>query len=129
MTVKGKQVRYLDEDDPRAAVDRADQIPSFASEADEAAWWDEHHLSEKFWRTAERVPAGELPPVRGPHEQADQVQPGAGLSIPPGVAIAAGVILALGAAYVLYRLLSSGSAGAHATGFLPTKSPNLRISA
>ena len=63
MIVGGKEVRFLDED-ARARIDRADQIPHFPDEAAERAWWGEHTLSEEFWRNAEPVPDHELPPVR-----------------------------------------------------------------
>jgi hypothetical protein len=74
MTVRGKQVLYIHEEDYRAPVDRAAQSPDFSDEADEAAWWNEHRLSEEFWRNAEPLPADESLPVREPHRTVAQEQ-------------------------------------------------------
>jgi hypothetical protein len=102
MTVRGKQVRYIHEDDYRAPVDRAGQNPDFEGEADEAAWWNEHRLSEEFWRNAEPAPEDELPPVREPHKPVAQEQDLALVSASAsGAALVAGLVL-----YVLFRLLA-----------------------
>lgn len=41
-----------------------DEVPSFASEKEEQAWWDEHDISEELLETFGPVPEGELPPPR-----------------------------------------------------------------
>ena len=41
-----------------------DEIPSFASEAEESAYWQTHALSEELWDTLPPVPEDELPPPR-----------------------------------------------------------------
>jgi hypothetical protein len=64
MTVRGKKVRHLDEEDARARVDRTDQIPNFPDEATEREWWRKNTVSEKFWREAQPLSDDELPPVR-----------------------------------------------------------------
>ena len=66
VVVRGKEIRFLAEEDDRAQIDRPDQFPRFPDEAAERAWWGEHTLSEEFWRDAERVPDDKLPPVRRP---------------------------------------------------------------
>lgn len=44
----------------------ADEIPqTFASEAEEQAWWSTHELSEELWARHASVPDEDLPPVRG----------------------------------------------------------------
>jgi hypothetical protein len=120
MFVRGREVRFLDEEDSRARVDRADQIPHFPDEAAERAWWAEHTLSEEFWRNAEPVPDNELPPVRQPDQQPRKAsQRTANLS--PGMAFAAGLIIGgalfLGAAYLALELMKNG---APTKAFLPT---------
>ena len=129
MIVGSKEVRFLDEEDARARIDRADQIPDFPDEAAERAWWGEHTLSEQFWRNAEPIPESELPPVR-PHDRRPPKASSPAATLPPGIAFAAGIVvggaLALGAAYLLYRLMQGGTP---VEGFLPTKLPYLRIAA
>jgi hypothetical protein len=39
-------------------------IPTFASEAEENAYWQTHALSEELWATLPPVPEDELPPPR-----------------------------------------------------------------
>ena len=41
-----------------------DEIPPFASEAEESAYWQTHALSEELWDTLPPVPEDELPPQR-----------------------------------------------------------------
>ena len=41
-----------------------DEIPPFASEAEESAYWQTHALSEELWNTLPSVPEDELPPPR-----------------------------------------------------------------
>jgi hypothetical protein len=64
MTVRGKQVSYIRENDDRIRIDSADQIPDFETEAEEQAFWETHALSARFWREAEPAPEDRLPPVR-----------------------------------------------------------------
>jgi hypothetical protein len=45
-------------------VGSADDIPVFASEKEEAEWWDTHELSDELWDTLPAVPSDELPPMR-----------------------------------------------------------------
>jgi CopG antitoxin of type II toxin-antitoxin system len=40
------------------------EIPPFASEAEESAYWQTHALSEELWNTLPPVPEDELPPPR-----------------------------------------------------------------
>ena len=42
-----------------------DEVPSFASEKEEQAWWEEHDVSEELVETFEAIPEGKLPPPRG----------------------------------------------------------------
>jgi hypothetical protein len=41
-----------------------DEIPQFASEDEEADYWETHELSVEVWRSLPRVPDELLPPVR-----------------------------------------------------------------
>jgi uncharacterized protein (DUF4415 family) len=41
-----------------------DEVPSFASEKEEQAWWDEHDVSEELLETFMPVPGDVLPPPR-----------------------------------------------------------------
>ncbi|MGH3144896.1 MAG: CopG family antitoxin [Rubrobacter sp.] len=53
MTRKGKEIKSWDE------------LPSFASEREEQAWWDEHDISEELLETFEpRSERTKLPPPR-----------------------------------------------------------------
>ena len=46
-----------------------DEIPSFASEKEEAIWWDTHDFSEDLWgRLRAEPPPAWLPPVRRPRK-------------------------------------------------------------
>ncbi|MBA3473991.1 MAG: hypothetical protein H0T57_12325 [Rubrobacter sp.] len=48
----------------RKEIKSWDEVPSFASEKEEQAWWDEHDISEELLETFGPVPEGELPPPR-----------------------------------------------------------------
>ena len=48
----------------RKKIKSWDKVPSFASEAEEQAWWDEHDISEELLETFDPVPEGELPTPR-----------------------------------------------------------------
>ena len=48
----------------RKEIKSWDEVPSFASEREEQAWWDEHDVSEELLETFGPVPEGELPPPR-----------------------------------------------------------------
>lgn len=48
----------------RKEINSWDEVPSFASEKEEQAWWDEHDISEGLLETFGPVPEGELPPPR-----------------------------------------------------------------
>ena len=48
----------------RKEIKSWNDIPSFASEAEEQAWWDEHDVSEELLETFGPVPEGELPAPR-----------------------------------------------------------------
>ena len=41
-----------------------DEIPVFASESEEAAFWATHELADDLWDRLPTVPEGELPPAR-----------------------------------------------------------------
>ena len=41
-----------------------DEVPKFASEAEEAAYWATHELGERLLAQMGQVPEGELPPPR-----------------------------------------------------------------
>lgn len=47
-------------EDTRIPVD-AEEIPEFADEAAEDAFWETHTLSERFWSKAGPIPEDELP--------------------------------------------------------------------
>jgi len=131
MIVRGKEVRFLDDEDPRARVDRVDQIPQFPDEAAEQAWWSEHTLSEEFWRNAEPVPESDLPPTRAPRTAAtNQAAPQARSGGSAGLAFFAGLVvggvLVAGAVWWVSQFLAAG--GSPGTDFLPTKAPHLSIS-
>jgi uncharacterized protein (DUF4415 family) len=51
-------------DKKRKEIKSWDEVPSFASEKEEQAWWDEHDISEELLETFRPVPEGELPPPR-----------------------------------------------------------------
>ena len=45
-------------------IQSPEEIPDFASEAEEAEFWATHSLGEEFLERMESVPEGELPPAR-----------------------------------------------------------------
>ena len=49
----------------RKEIKSWDEVPSFASEKEEQAWWDEHDVSGELLRTFGPVEEGTLPPSRG----------------------------------------------------------------
>ena len=53
-----------DEQDPYIVIHSLDEIPDFASEKEEAEFWDTHELSDELWDQLPRVPEDELPPPR-----------------------------------------------------------------
>ena len=48
----------------RRMIKSWDEVPSFASEKEEQAWWDEHEISDELLETFGPVPEDELPPPR-----------------------------------------------------------------
>jgi uncharacterized protein (DUF4415 family) len=48
----------------RKEIKRWDEVPAFASEREEQAWWDEHDVSEELLDTFGPVQEGQLPPPR-----------------------------------------------------------------
>lgn len=48
----------------RKEIKRWDEVPTFASEREEQAWWDEHDVPEELLDTFGPVPEGQLPPPR-----------------------------------------------------------------
>jgi len=49
---------------PKVTLHSFEGIPSFANEAEEAAFWDSHELGEEIVARMEPVPEGVLPPAR-----------------------------------------------------------------
>lgn len=49
----------------RKEIKSWDEVPTFASEGEEQAWWDEHDVSEELLETFAPVPEDELPTPRG----------------------------------------------------------------
>lgn len=45
-------------------IHSADEIPSFASEVEEAAFWAEHEIGDDLWDQLPLVAEEELPPPR-----------------------------------------------------------------
>lgn len=45
-------------------IHRVDEIPVFATEAEEAAFWAEHEIGDDLWDRLPVVPEEELPPPR-----------------------------------------------------------------
>jgi CopG antitoxin of type II toxin-antitoxin system len=45
-------------------IHRIDEIPAFANEAEEHAFWVTHELSDELWDAAEPLEPGELPAPR-----------------------------------------------------------------
>ena len=45
-------------------IRHADQVPRFATEAEEHAFWSAHDMSDEQWKSLPRVPDSELPPPR-----------------------------------------------------------------
>jgi hypothetical protein len=122
MVVNDRAVHFLDDEDHRAGIDRADQIPVFPDEAAERAWWGERTLSEEFWRNAERPPDDELPPTRAPQvaaPTAPATQGGlsAGQAFFFGLTAGAGIVVG---AWLLYRLFLRGKAAVGAGGVSST---------
>ena len=56
--------RSYDPNREMTVIHSMDEVPDFASEAEEAAWWATHELSEELWRSLPRMPDHDLPPVR-----------------------------------------------------------------
>ena len=52
-----EQRRYL-------VIHSLDEIPDFANEKEEVAFWDTHELSDELWDELPPVPEDELPPPR-----------------------------------------------------------------
>lgn len=134
MIVGDHDVHFLDEEDPRARVDRVDQIPHFPDEAAERVWWSEHTLSEEFWRNADPVPDSELPPTRKAHPAATGPLAPAASRGSTGSTFLAGFVVGgvlgagamAGALWLIYKHLTThGPPGAD---FLPTNAPRLPIS-
>ncbi len=48
----------------RKEIKSWDEVPAFASEREEQAWWDEHDVSAELLETFGPVPEGELPTPR-----------------------------------------------------------------
>ena len=48
--------------EPMTIVHSLADIPPFASEAEESAYWQTHALSDELWDTLSPVPEDELPP-------------------------------------------------------------------
>ena len=48
----------------RKEIKSWDEVPSFASEEEERAWWDEHEVSEELLETFGPAPEGTLPSPR-----------------------------------------------------------------
>jgi hypothetical protein len=46
-------------------IDRIDEIPTFASEEEEARFWSTHSLGQELLDAAEPPPPDEMPPTRG----------------------------------------------------------------
>ncbi len=51
---------------PLRTVDRIEEIPSFADEAEEHAFWATHELSDTLWDQAEPLQPDELPTPTAP---------------------------------------------------------------
>lgn len=49
---------------PLIVVHSLDEIPSFASEAEESEYWGKHAFSEELWEQLPAIPERELPPPR-----------------------------------------------------------------
>jgi hypothetical protein len=81
-------------------VDGAEDVPEFATDSEETAFWETHDFSEEFWKGATRLPPEHLAAGRG-----DPASLRASASQELPIAFAAGVIvgaaLVLGAAYLL----------------------------
>ena len=41
-----------------------DEIPEFASDEEEARFWDTHEMSSALWHSLPPIPDDELPPIR-----------------------------------------------------------------
>jgi hypothetical protein len=131
MVVRGKEVRFLDDEDHRARIDRAGHIPHFPDEAAERAWWGEHTLSEEFWKNAEPVSDDDLPPARAPRPDATgsaTLPAGGGFSPSPSfrAGLVVGGVIVAGALWLVYELFVKGKSPA--ADFLPTGVPHLSIS-
>ena len=50
MNVRGREVRYIVEEDDRILVDSPEQIPHRETEAEEQAFWKTHDFSERYIR-------------------------------------------------------------------------------
>jgi hypothetical protein len=51
-------------DKAMSVINSLDEIPSFASEDEEAAFWETHELSPALWRSLPKFPEHLLPPTR-----------------------------------------------------------------
>ena len=56
--------KHVSSKPPMPIVRSLDEIPAFASEAEEADFWGTHALSEELWDRLPAVPDDELPPPR-----------------------------------------------------------------
>jgi hypothetical protein len=53
--------------DHMTVIHSLDDIPVFADEDEEAAFWCTHEFSDELWESLPHVPDDELPPVRKRH--------------------------------------------------------------
>ncbi len=49
---------------PLATIHSVDEIPAFASEAEEAAFWATHQIGDELWDRLPPAPEDDLPPTR-----------------------------------------------------------------
>ena len=55
---------HNDQDQPMTILRSLDEVPAFATEAEEAVFWATHEFSDELWESLPRVPDEDLPPVR-----------------------------------------------------------------
>lgn len=64
---------HRDTDKPREVIHSLEEIPTFADECEEVAFWDTHELSDELWGSLPPIPDSEstrLERIRaGRHEQ------------------------------------------------------------
>jgi len=105
-------------------VDGAEDVPEFATDAEEAAFWDTHDFSAEFWKGATRPPPEHIA-AGGGDSAGSKVSESQGFPLAFAAGVIVGGALVLGAVYLLLELMERGSGLGQPV--IRTRAPHLRI--